>query len=184
MQHYVTLLRLRLQVGQALPCLQVFGAGDTSCCSGCTQVAGLAVVVTLSAEDTINPAILMLCDAHIINIGSRDDVVRHGDRLLPEAEVIHAVRRLGHGKERLAVSTLDTNYQTILALPFDGSRIQRGIHHDTLHQVRVVLFAEIIAPFQRRMFSSKYRILPLVINTIPPLHGFILARQQLFMMSA
>ena len=124
----------------------------------------------------------MLCQSHIIYIGSRHHVIRHGDRLLPEAEVVDAIRTLCHRKVTLAVSTLNTHHQTVFSLPFNGTCVQRCITHNTLHQVRVVLLVEVVFPLQGHVFSCYHRVLVLLVNTIPPFHGFILLCQQLLMM--
>ena len=120
MQHHIALLTLRLEVGQTVPCLQVFRTGDTSRCRSGTEVAWLRVVVPLGTEHAINPAILMLCDTHVIDIRGGNHIVGHRDRLFPEAEVVDAIRTLCHGKETLSVGSLHTDDEQILAIPFDG----------------------------------------------------------------
>ena len=139
--------------------------------------------MTLSTEYAVNPAILMLRDAHIIDVRGGNHVVGHGDRLLPETEIVDTVGRLGHSKEGLAVGTLDTNHKAVFALPLDGTAVQRGIHHDTLHEIGIVLLTEIVLPLQRGVLGSENRIFPFVVDTIAPLQGFVLARQQLLVVS-
>ncbi len=146
MQHYVALLRLRLQIGQTLPSLQVLGTCDTCGSSSSTEVAWLRVIVTLGTEHAINPAILVPSDTHIIDIGGRYHIVGHRDGLVPEAEVVDTIGRLGHSEERLTVGSLHAHYQAVFPLPLDSTRIQRGIHHDALHQVGIILLAEVITP--------------------------------------
>ena len=126
----------------------------------------------------------MLCDAHVIDIGGRHHILRHGNRLLPETEVIDTVRRLCHGKERLTVGSLHAHHQQILVVPLDGSAVQRGVHHDALHQIRVVVLVEIVAPLQGSMLSREDGVFVFIVDTIPPLHGFVLFRQQRLMMGA
>ena len=182
-QYDVALLRLRLQVGQTIPGLQVLGARD-ACRSGCRrEVARLRVVVTLGTEHAVDPAVLMLRDAHVVDVGGRNDILGHGDGLVPEAEIVDTVRRLGHGEERFAVGTFDTHYEAVLSVPLDGSAVERSIHHDALHEVGVVFFAEVIFPLQWCMLCGQNGELPLLVDAIPPLHGFILSRQQLLVMS-
>ena len=112
-------MRLRLQVGQTIPGLQILGTRN-ACRSGCCrEIARLCVVVT-------------------------------------------------HGEERFAVGTFDTHYEAIFALPLDGSAVERSIHHDALHEVGVVFFAEIILPLQRRMLCGQNGELPLFVDAIPP----------------
>ena len=181
-QHHITLLTLGFQVGQSVPGFQVLGTGDASSGCGSTQVARLRVVVTLSTEHAVYPTILMLCQSHIINVGSRHHIIRHGDRLIPETEVVDTIRTLGHSKVTLAVSPLNTHHQTVFPLPFNGTCVQRGITHNTLHQVRVVVLIKVVLPLQGHMFSRHHRVLVLLVNTISPLQGFVLSRKQLLMM--
>ena len=124
----------------------------------------------------------MLGDAHIIDVRGRNHVVGHGDGFFPETEVVDAVGTLGHSKVTLSVGTLHTDYQTILAFPLDGTGIQSSITHDALHQVRVILLVEVVFPLQGHMFGSHNRIFVLLVDTIAPLHGFVLTTQQFFMM--
>ena len=90
-QHDVALLRLCLQVGQAVPRLQVLGTCNTGRCRCGTEIARLRVVVALSTEDTINPAVFMGGETHVVDIRSRNDIVGHGDGLIPETEVVDAI---------------------------------------------------------------------------------------------
>ena len=126
----------------------------------------------------------MLCEAHVVDVGCRNDVFGHGDRLIPEAEVVDAVRTFGHGKEALAVGSLYSHHEEILAVHLDGARVECGIHHDALHEIRVILFREIVAPLQRCVLSCENGIFILGIDTISPLFWGVLTRQKLFMMSA
>ena len=86
------------------------------------------------------------CESHIIDVGSRNNILRHGDRLIPETEVVNTIRTLCYGKETLAVSTLNTNNEEILTIPLDGTRIERSIHHDALHEIRITLLVEVVTP--------------------------------------
>ena len=182
-QHNVALLRLRLQVGQTIPGLQVLGARN-ACRSGCRrEVARLCVVVTLGTEHTVDPAVLMLRDAHVVDVGGRNDILGHGDGLVPETEIVDTVRRLSHGEERLAVGTFDTHYEAVLSVPLDGSAVERSIHHDALHEVGVVFFAEVIFPLQWCMLCGQNGELPLLVDAIPPFQGFVFSRQQLLVVS-
>ena len=60
----------------------------------------------------------------------------------------------------------------------DGTRVEGGIHHDALHEVGVVLLAEVIAPFQRRMLGGKDGILIFFIDAIAPFLADVLAGEQ------
>ena len=122
----------------------------------------------------------MLRDAHVVDIRGRNHVVRHGDGFLPETEIVNAVRTLRYGKVAFTVSSLHTDYQQIFALPLHGTGIKGSMTHDALHQVGIIVFVEVVLPLQRHMLGSHHRILVLLINTVPPLYGFVLPAQQLF----
>ena len=183
MKNHITLLALGLQVWKTLPVNQILGTSDCSSSSSSTQVAWLVIIVALCTEHTIDIAILMGGESHIIDIGSWNHILRHGDRFIPETEVIDTVRTLSYSKEALAVGTLHTYNEEILTVPLDGTRVQRSIHHDALHQIWVALLIEVVAPLQWSMFCGEDRILILLIDTIAPLYWFILAAQQFLVMS-
>ena len=183
MKHNIALLALSLQVWKSFPIYQIFGTCNSSSCSCSTQIAWLTVIMTLCTEHTIDIAIFVSSQTHIINIGSRNDVFRHCNRLIPETEIIYTVRTFCYCKETLAVGTLYTDNEQILTIPLDSTGIQSSIHHDSLHKIWITLLVEIISPLQWSVFSCKDRVLILLINTISPLYRFVLAAQQFFMMS-
>ena len=76
--------------------------------------------MTLSTEHTVDPAVLMLCETHIIDVRSRNHIVGHRDGLVPETEVVDAVGRLGHSEETLTVGALHANDEDISAVPLHG----------------------------------------------------------------
>ena len=121
MKHHVTLLTLGLQVGQAFPVNQIFRACDGSRGRSSTKIAGLAVVMTLRAEDAVNPAILMGRESHVVDVGCGNHIVGHRDGFVPKAEVVDTVGALCHGKERFAVGSLHAHHEQVFALPLDGS---------------------------------------------------------------
>ena len=183
MQYHIALLALGLQVRKTLPVDQVLGTGDSSCSSGSAEVARLAIVVTLRTENAVDVTILVGGQAHIIDIGSRHDILRHSDRLIPETEVVDTVRTLSHSEETLAVGSFHTYHEQILAIPLDGTRVERSIHHDALHQVWITLLIEVVTPLQRSMLCCQNRVLVLLVDAVAPLYRFVLAAQQLLMMS-
>ena len=138
--------------------------------------------MTLGAEHTVDPTVLMLRDTYIIDVRRGNHVVGHGDGFLPETEVVDAVGRLRHGKITLSVGTLYTDDEQILTLPLDGTCIESTITHDALHQIRIVLLVEIVLPLQGNMFCRHHGILILLIDAVPPLYGFVLATQQCLVM--
>ena len=178
MQHHIALLALRLQIVKPLPVHQVLGACNGSRRCGGTEVTGVRVVVALCAEHAVDPPILMSSEAHIIDIGGRKDIVGHSDGLWPETEMVDTVGTLGHCEETLAVGPLNTYDKHIFAIPFDGTAVECCVHHDTLHQERIVLLVEVITPLQGGMFCCQDRILPLLIDTIIVAYGFVFSVEQ------
>ena len=131
--------------------------------------------MTLYAEESVDPAILMLCQTHVIDVGGRSiescstcsfRCFRHCDRMLPETEVIDTIRRLGNSKERLAVGSLYTNHQHILVAPLDCSRVESGIDAYSLHEVWIGLWIEVVAPCQWCCLSFDDWVLPACIYAI------------------
>ena len=166
MENDVALLTLGLEVGQTLPVDEVFCAcnGGSGCCS--REVSGLRVIVTLCTEDTVDISVLMCREAHVVDICSGNHIFGHCDWLWPEAEVVDAVRTLSHCEEALAVGTLHTHNKHILAVPLDGTGVECGVHHDTLHQVGIVLLAEVISPLKRCVSRCEDRVLILLVNAV------------------
>lgn len=60
----------------------------------------------------------MLRQTHVVDVGSGNNILRHGDGLVPEAEVDYAIRTFGHSKEALAVGSFYTGHDNELAIPF------------------------------------------------------------------
>ncbi len=178
MQHHVALLALRFDVREALPVDEVARAGHAGSGHGGRQVAGLRRVLALHAEDAVNPAVLVRGQAHVINIGGGLSVFGHRDGTRPEAEVVHAVRALGHGKERLAVRSFDAGDQHIFSFPFDGARIHDGMNAEAFHQPGIRVRMQVIAPFQRCVRRRQHRIRIAAVNPVS-LQGNILSFKQL-----
>ena len=99
MQHHVALLALGLEVGQTLPVDKVLGAGDATGGCGSREVARLVVVMTLHAEEAVDPAILVAGEAHVVDVHAGDVILGHGDGMVPEAEAVNPVGAFGHGEE-------------------------------------------------------------------------------------
>ena len=184
-------LALRLQVGQSFPGLQVPCARYGRRGRGCREVAWATVIVALGTEHAVDPAVLVLRQSHVVDVRGGLLRVGHGDGLLPEAEVIDAVRTLGNGEEALAVGPLHAAHQQVAPIQADGSGVQHRVHHDALHQVGVVLLTEIISPLQRCVVSRQHRVAVLFVDAVAcmaeqPLgraaswQRLVLACQQLF----
>ena len=183
-QHDVALLALGFQVWQAFPVDEVLRAGNAG--SGCcgTQVTGQTVVVPLCAEHAVDPSVFVGGETHVIDIGGGDHILGHGDGLRPEMEVVYAVGAFGNSEEALAVGTLHTHDKQVFAMPLDGSAVERGVHHDALHQVGIILLIEVVAPLQRRVLGSENRIFITCVDAVVPFLRLVLAGNQFFMVCA
>ena len=177
-QHHVALLAGTLDIRQALPVHQILGAGHAGGSRSGREVSFCVVVLALHAENAVNPAVLVGGKAHIIHIGSGLSPLGHRDGTRPEGEIVHAVGTFGHGKERLAVGSFYTHHQHILVFPLDGAGIKGGVNAETLHQVRVAVRIEVVAPLQRSMVGRQDGILVTLVHTVP-LHGEVLSFNQL-----
>ena len=155
-EHYVPLLALGLQVRQTFPSNQILGAGDGCCSGGRGKVTCWSIVVmAFGTEDAINPAVFVGGEAHIVDVGSRNHILRHGNRVVPETEVVDAIGTLGHSKERFAVGSFYTDHQQVFSVPFDGSGIEGSIHADSFHEEWIGVFIQIVAPKYRSMGSGQ-----------------------------
>ena len=162
----VALLALRLEVGKPLPGLQVPGACDGGRRRGGREVGGPAVVMAFGAEDAVDVTVLMAGQAHIIDVGRRVVRVGHGDRFVPEAEVVDAVGTFRHGEEALAVGSLDTHHEQVLSVPLHCAGIEGGVHHDALHEVRIGVFVQVVPPLQRRVLGGQYGMGVAFVNAV------------------
>ena len=179
MEDYVALLALRLEVGQAFPGLEVFGAGDGCGGRGGREVAGgCRVIVAFGTEYSVNPAVLVPGEAHVVDVGGRDYVVRHGHGIVPKAEVVNPVGALGHCEERLAVGTLHADHQQVLAVHLYRAGVEGGVHADALHQVGVGLLVEVVAPEQGRVGRCDNRVLVACEYAVAFVCRFVLAGEQ------
>ena len=108
----------------------------------------------------------MCGEPHVIDIGSRFAVFRHGNRAVPEAEIVDSVRTLSHGKERFAIGSLHADNEYVFPVPFDCSAVQCGMDSETLHQIWIGLGVEVITPEKRGVFSCDYRVFVTFVNSI------------------
>ena len=167
MQHHVALLAPRLDVRQALPVHQILGAGHAGSRSGSGKVSLHGVVLALHAENAVNPAVLVPGEAHVVNVGGGFSPFGHGDGTRPEGEVVHAVGTFGHGEEGFAVGPLHTHYQYVLVSPLNGTGVQSGMDTNPLHEERIALLVQVIAPLQRGVFPGEDRMLVTFIYAVP-----------------
>ena len=68
-QHYIPLLALGDEVGQAFPVFKVPAAYDSCCCNGRGEVScGCVRIFAFRAEDTVYPSVLVFCQTHIVDV--------------------------------------------------------------------------------------------------------------------
>ena len=132
----------------------------------------------LSTKDAIDPAVLVSCQAHVVDVGGRDDVLGHGDGIVPEAEVVDAVRALSHSKERLAVGSLHTDNKQVLAAPLDGAAVERRIHADALQQQGIGALIQVVAPKDGRVRSRQDGMFVSGDDAVAPFDGLVGAANQ------
>ena len=124
-----------LQVGQALPGFQVPGAGDAALRHGRRCIPrGRFGVFALGAEEAVDPAVLVLDQAHVVDVGVGIGGLGHQDRIIPEAKVVDAVRALGDGEEGFAVGAFDARDDKEFSFVQDGAGVEGGVDADALHQ--------------------------------------------------
>ena len=73
-------------------------------------------------------------EPEIIYIGVGLTGLGHGDRALPESEIIDPVGALGDGKEGFAVVSLSPYCEQVFILPFDGPAVECCIESNPLHE--------------------------------------------------
>ena len=122
--------------------------------------------MAFGTKHAVDIPILVLGKAHVVDVCCGIVGLGHGYRLVPKAEIVYAIRAFGHSKKAFAVAPFNTNHQQILVAPLHCARIERGIHHDALHQVGVSAFVHVVTPLQRRMFGSEYRVRVAFVNAV------------------
>lgn len=104
MQHAIALVGRRrgTQVVEPFPVDQVLGAHDASVRprSGEIRRSG---ILALAAEHAVQPAVLMLGDPHVVDVGFLRADIGQLYRMIPEAETVHPAVAFRHRKKGLAV---------------------------------------------------------------------------------
>ena len=181
MEHHVALLALRLEIGQSLPVDQVAGPGDAGGGDGAGEVAGRGVGIgPFRAEDAVDPAVFMVGQAHVVDVGVGVVGLRHGDRVVAEPEVVHSVRTLRQCEEGLAVNPLHPDHQAVAVAEFDRAGVHRRVDADPLEQHRVGRTVEIVAPEDWCVLGGDDRVFEAVADAVAGFHD-IFAGDKLFM---
>ena len=167
MQHHVALLALRHDIGQTLPGDKVVCAGYAGRGHGGRQVVGPGGVLAFHAENAVDPAVFMRGQPHVVNVGSRLAVFGHRHGTRPEPEIVDAVRAFRHGEEGFAVRAFDAGYQHIFPIPLDGAGVEHGVDAEALHQERIRILVQVVAPLQGSVLCRQHRVLISFIDAVP-----------------
>ena len=108
----------------------------------------------------------MCCETHVIDVSGRLAVLRHSDRTVPEAEIVHSVRALRNCEEGFAVGGLHTYHEDVLSVPLDGTAVHCGVNAETLHKVWVGFRVEVVTPEKRSVLSCQYRVSVTFVNSV------------------
>ena len=112
--------------------------------------------------------------------GSAVSGIRIG--VLPEAEVVDAVRAFGDGEEGFAVRALDARHDQKLALVQDGAGVEGGVDAHALHQEGIGLLVEVVAPGDGRVRGGQHRILVAVVDAVAAGGLAVAPGKQLFLL--
>ncbi len=169
------------QIRQAFPGVQILGMDDPGSHHRGRQIARI-FRTGFRTEYTVDPAVLVLRQTHIIDVGLIRIQIRQHNGLFPEAEVVDAVFAFCHGEKIFPVIALYPNHQTILAVQIDRSGIKHGIDTKTLQEKWICLRVQIIPPVQRHMIPGQHRIFPMHINAIAKRRFLVFVAEQLFLL--
>ena len=181
MQHHVSLLRRsRPQVRQPFPLNQVLCARNPALRH---RRRGIPLwrlrIFSLRAEQPVNPSILVPHHANVVHVCVRLIRRGHHHRIIPKPEVGHSIRTFRHRKEWFPIHSFNAHKHQTLPFVFHRARIERCVHANSFHQVRVVMVIGIVAPEQRRVLRRQYWICLPVIHPVAGLGFRVLARDQL-----
>lgn len=90
----------------------------------------------------------MLHKAHIVDVNIRVCGLGKHYRVIPEAEAVHPAAALGDSEEGFAVIAFHTGYDVEFAVQLNGAGIEYAVHSDSLCEIRVALFIEVVTPDQ------------------------------------
>ena len=160
MKHDISLLRrmLRDEVRKALPCHEVLRPDDTGRSRRRREVR-IRLVLALGAEHAVDPAVLVLREAHIVDIRLVRARVIELNRVIPEMKPVDAVVALRDSEEGFSVISLDPDDQIVLAVQHDRAGVQRRVDAKPLNEVRVCLRVKIISPVERDHVPCHDRVL-------------------------
>ena len=160
MQDHVALLRrLRFQIGQPLPRFQILRANDAALRDGRRKIAARGLrVFPLGAEQSVNPAVFVPHEPHVIDVDVRIVGLGQDDGIIPKAETIDAACAFGDGEKALAIDPFDAGDEINPPVEFDRAGIEHAVDAQSLHQMRIRLVIQIVTPKDRRMLGGQHGI--------------------------
>ena len=180
MQHAIALVGRRrgTQVVEPFPVDQVLGAHDASVRprSGEIRRSG---ILALAAEHAVQPAVLMLGDPHVVDVGFLRADIGQLYRMIPEAETVHPAVAFRHRKKGLAVVSFYPGDDVVFPVPVKRAGVEHRVDAQPLHEIRVAVFVEIVFPEGRHMSAGEHRMHITVDNPVVKGAFFILFPDQL-----
>ena len=165
-QHVPLLRRAQgLEVGQALPVHEVVGAHDARRRDRRGEVGG-GFVLAFGAEHAVDPAVLVLRQAHVVHVGLVGAGVGQKNGPVPKAEALHAAVRLGDREKALPVPALHAGNQRELAVQQDRAAVEGRVDAEALHHVRVGFGIRVIHPEGRHVIAGQNGVLPAVVDAV------------------
>ena len=78
-------------------------------------------ILSLRTENTVNPAIFMLNQPHVVHVRVRILRLRHLHGFIPKAEAVDPVRAVRDGKQTFPVHSLDAGHKPSAKYPEKNS---------------------------------------------------------------
>src|SRR5687768_3664623 len=113
-------------------------------------------ILSFCAEQSIDPSILVLNKSHVVHVRIRSLCLRKIERIIPEIKIIDAIIAFRNCEKRFAVLSFYSCDKNIFFSKLYRAGIKYSIDPETLHQIWITCFIEIILPEQRRVFGSKH----------------------------
>jgi hypothetical protein len=181
-QQYIALLwgMESRQVIEAFPMLKISCAHDARRRNGRRQ-AGRRRILALGAEHTVDPAVFMLRQAHVVNIGFLRAGIRQDNRMIPKAEPLNRTVTFRDAEKRFPVRPLDAGDEIKLPIEFERAGIERCIYAEAFHKIRIGTGIQIVFPIQRDMIPCQDGVFPPRENTVVKIPRFIRLRKEAFL---
>lgn len=144
-----------LEVGESLPCIKVARADDATLRDGAGLVrVGNGRVAAFGAEQAVNPAVLVLDQSHVIDVGVRVGCFRNDAGSFSKTKIVEAIWRYGDSEEALSIPPFDPHAENNPAFVLNRSSVECGIDTETFQEMWIGLWVQVVAPLQRDMARS------------------------------